>query len=324
MPELVLNRRSLLGLAGTAGLAAVLGTAACGTGKTAPAPADTVDFSYLDLTFTVPAAPKRAVVMEGRGDLEFAVLAGYPVVATANAFDQGKRPSGQFAGKLGDGVVILTPAAGNRPRTEEVLAQKPDLVLMRANGYRSDWYNNDQLRAATAILAVEVNRPQWREDMNAQLAAIGRTTSAQEYVDEYDAKVTATRQALAGILAGKKVAMVTTTGSKGRGTALVWSQTFGTAIAREIGMDVMFGDRQVDPAKGSFEASFEELGILAQADLILHQDTDDAIQDVQTWRALPAVQAGRAIKLNPQYNNGLVLTASALVDDLAAAARTLG
>jgi iron complex transport system substrate-binding protein len=322
VPDTACSRRSFLNLAAASAVAA-LGAAACGN-RSASAPAtDTVDVRYLDLTFSVPREPKRVVVMEGRGDLEFALLAGYPVVATANAYDQGKRPAGQFAGKLGDDVAILSPAAGARPKAEEVLIHAPDLVVMRANAYRGDWYNNSQLSGATAILAVEVNRPQWREDMTAQLAAVGRTANAQTYVTDYDAKVARTKGELAATLAGKRIAMVTTTGSKARGTVLVWAQTFGTAIGREIGMDVMFGDRQVDPAKGSFEASLENLDVLAGADLIFHQDTDGSIADVQTWRSLPAVQAGRVVKLNPQYNNGLVLTASALVDDLAAAAQSL-
>ena len=323
MPEVLHSRRSFLHIAGAGAVAATLGSTACGTPDPSGPTARTVDFRYLDLSFAVPREPKRVVVMEGRGDLEFALLAGYPVVATANAYDQGKRPSGQFAGKLGDDVAILSPAAGARPKAEEVLVHAPDLVVMRANAYRGDWYNNSQLSGATAILAVEVNRPQWREDMNAQLAAVGRTANAQRYVADYDAKVATTKRDLAATLAGKRIAMVTTTGSKARGTVLVWAQTFGTAIGREIGMDVMFGDRQVDPAKGSFEASLENLDVLAGADLILHQDTDGSIADVQTWRTLPAVQAGRVTKLNPQYNNGLVLTASALVDDLAAAAQSL-
>ncbi|MGC5023380.1 ABC transporter substrate-binding protein [Tsukamurella sp. DT100] len=323
MPRTLRSRRSFLHFAGAGAVAATLGTAACGSTDSSGSGAPTVDVRYLDLSFAVPREPKRVVVMEGRGDLEFALLAGYPVVATANAYDQGKRPSGQFAGRLGDDVTILSPAAGARPKAEEVLIHAPDLVVMRANAYRGDWYNNSQLSGATAILAVEVNRPQWREDMNAQLAAVGRTANAQQYVADYDAKVAATKRDLAGTLAGKRIAMVTTTGSKARGTVLVWAQTFGTAIGREIGMDVLFGDRQVDPSKGSFEASLENLDVLAGADLILHQDTDGSIADVQTWRTLPAVQAGRVAKLNPQYNNGLVLTASALVDDLAAAAQSL-
>ena len=75
MPAPPHTRRSFLRLAGAGALVAV-GAAACGSRDASAPVAETVDVGYLGLDFTVPREPKRVVVMEGRGDLEFALLAG--------------------------------------------------------------------------------------------------------------------------------------------------------------------------------------------------------------------------------------------------------
>ncbi|MET0196453.1 MAG: ABC transporter substrate-binding protein [Rhodococcus fascians] len=262
---------------------------------------------------TIPRDPARVVVMEGRGDLEFALLAGYPLVATGNTAAPGSLPAGQYDGRIGRDVQSIGGPDG--PSIEEVSALAPDLIVMRANGWRLDWYGNELLSQVAPVLPVEVNEPDFRAQMSSQFDALGRGSDAAVLLDAYDATVADARSELGDALVGRRIALVTSEPAA-KGYVNLWTNQIGTTVARDLGLDVLY----FDPAdeKGNQQLSLENLSSLADADYIFHQTTDPAVVGAAgTWQALPAVAEGRTAVLDPRLNNGLVITASAIADTIA-------
>lgn len=274
-----------------------------------------IDFDYLDMSATVPADPERVVVIEGRGDLEFALLAGYDVVGTRNGNSpDGELPGGQFEGLLDPDTTLLS-SAETTPSYEEIIALDPDLIVLRANAWREDFYGNERLSEIAPVLPVEVNRPMVREDTIAQLESLGRLDNAQQWIDDYDAAIAQARTRVADTMAGRQVAMLTTQVAA-ESRILVWTNTFGVQVAHDIGLEVMFRDDTDE--EGFYEISTERLGDIADADVIFHQTTDaSTIDAIPVWQSLPAVQRGDAHVFPWAYNNGLVITAAALAKSLA-------
>ncbi|KQS63602.1 ABC transporter substrate-binding protein [Modestobacter sp. Leaf380] len=316
--SLQVSRRSLLLGGGLLGLA----VAGCGTGagsstaEPGPTTPGTVDFAYEDVAVTVPARPRRVVVMEGRGDLEFALLAGWTLVGVRNTSAPGERPSGQYAGLVDDAVPLLD-SAEDAPDVEEIAALAPDLILVRANNWRMDAFGNDVLAQVAPVLPVEVNRPGFREDMTAQLAQFDLTARADDALADYDAAVLAGRVALAA-LGRTPTAAVLATQMAETGSVRWYTNKLATTVAADLGFAVL----GLDPAdvQGDRTLSLEEIGMVSEAEFLFHQTPEPApVVGVPTWDALPAVVAGRATTLDPVLNNGLALTATAIAERMTVA-----
>lgn len=74
-----ISRRQFFG--GAAGMAAVLALSACGTSDAeSDSAGDTVAYTWAEFSGDVPRNPKRVVVLDGRVDLEFAMMMDYPIV----------------------------------------------------------------------------------------------------------------------------------------------------------------------------------------------------------------------------------------------------
>lgn len=312
-PAFTLPRRALLAAAGLTGLAACSEPAAR---ERPAAAASTIDFAYRDLTARVPQDPQRVVAVEGRGDLEFALLAGYPVIATGPGPEPvDGLPGRQFAGLL-DPTVTPVATTEEVPNLEQLASLEPDLIVVRANAWRRDHYGNDALLAIAPVLPVEVNDPDFRTDLTAQLALLGRPTAADARLAEYDAAVEAAR-ALVAERGAPSVAMLTTT-MVDTGSIRLWTNQFGTGVAAALGLRVL----GLDPTDedGELSLSLEQLDTLTTADLLVNQNDDAGELDaVGVWTALPAVQAGHVVAYPRPFTNGSVLTARAVVDLLVSA-----
>ncbi|MFT4040387.1 MAG: ABC transporter substrate-binding protein, partial [Thermomicrobiales bacterium] len=291
--------------------AALAGAAAIATRHPAraqtPAAGGAISFRYLDLQFTVPDNPQRVVVMEGRGDLELATIAGLPVVASANTFWPDEQPGSRLDGYARPDITLLPVGDGFAPSFEDILLQDPDLIVMRANGFRNDWYGNEQLAAIAPLLAVEVNRTVWREDLTGQMAQLGRQAAAAPFLERYDAEVAEARQTIDPLMSGKTVAFITaTTGNP----IPLWTNDFAMAVCEDLGLDQPFFDKTDDVG---VELSAEQLTMLKDIDLIMRQveSQEDAatVDALPTWQLLPAVKAGHVYDISPQFNTGSAITA---------------
>ncbi|MFI7167167.1 ABC transporter substrate-binding protein [Rhodococcus erythropolis] len=312
------RRKFLTGI----GLAAVL--TACG-GPTDDSTDDSnsgmIDYSWGAVSARIPADPKRVVVIEGRGDLEFALLAGYPIVATRSGlgFDGGL-PQAQFAGMLDAAAVTVLDSSDTVPNHEQIAVLQPDLIVMRVNAWEADWFGNEALTQIAPVLQVQVNTPGFRRETTEQLTALGRTLTMTSWMDRYDAAISESAPLVASALTGKKVAMITSQAAASGGTVLVWTNQLGTGVAADLGMEV-FAHNPSD-SEGFIEVSLENLGMLEDADMIFHQTTDPTtVAGISTWERLPAVRAGHSYIYPPAYNNGLVITATSIAEFLTASVK---
>lgn len=313
-PAPALPRRALLVAAGLTGLAACSEPAAPESPAAAPR---LVDFTYGDISVQVPRDPRRVVAVEGRGDLEFALLAGYPVVATGPGPEPvDGLPGQQFAGLLDPAVVTPVMTTEEVPNLEQLAALQPDLIVVRANAWRRDHYGNEKLAAIAPVLPVEVNDPDFRTDLTEQMTRLGRLDAVTDELAAYDEAVAAARTLVAG-RGTPAVAMVTTT-MVDTGSIRLWTNQFGTGVAAGLGLRVL----GLDPADedGELSLSLEQLDTLATADLVVNQNDDaEELDGVGVWTSLPAVAAGRVLAYPRSFTNGSVITARAVVDLLASA-----
>jgi iron complex transport system substrate-binding protein len=284
---------------------------AAGSGDTG-----TVDFSYQGYRAKIPADPQRVVALDPRTGMEFAVLAGYPVVA-GYRLEKGNH----LAAKIPDGYRALE---GNEtePSAESVLAQNPDLLVIGEEWWK--YYQERKILTEDIAPVLVVGggfSPFWRRHTEEQLTRLGRERQARQQLLAYDTRLAAAREEVGRLIKGRKILVA------GAQKPQFWAQTnsFYLAVARDLGMDVMFYDPKREPGGESNEFfSLERVDAFAQADLIILQNPEDPATSAKTWQRLPAVRAGRVAPLNYYSNAGLAYTATALLDELVSAAKLLG
>lgn len=311
------TRRQFLTALGAAGL-----LAGCGRGPEQSAPPagerETVDFRYFDNAATVPAQPQRVLVIEGRGDLEFALSAGYPVIATG-LFGDERQIAPHLAPLAAPDATILASTYGAMDY-EEIAALRPDLIVQPADAAAADFYGNATLAEIAPVLPVTSRGNRWREDLVTQSELLRRRTQAEELVAAYQQATHRVRAEFGDIAGLGRVAMLASGAS-----ALVWTNTLATTVADDLGMDVAFHDPADEEL--AFPIVPENFSMLAAADLLFLQASDPAAPEqlaaIPTWAALPAVARDRVVVLSPALNNGFALTATALVEVFAAALRRL-
>src|SRR5690606_27811360 len=130
-----------------------------------------IDYSWNGYEARIPAEPQRVIVMDSRTGPEFAILAGYPIVATD--FDA-------------DSHMVLDPETEKlefraEPNVELVLSYDPDLLVV-GRGWWNFWQDNQAFRADNFnVLVIEdANNADWKDLMVGQLEAIGRADRAAE------------------------------------------------------------------------------------------------------------------------------------------------
>ncbi|WP_143658214.1 ABC transporter substrate-binding protein [Embleya scabrispora] len=310
------RRRFALG-AGMLSLGTLL--AACGGAektKDAPSAATTLDFSYEGRSTRIPADPRRVIVLDPRTGVEFAAMAGYPMIG-------GYRIEGRnhLSDRLPANFQVLQ---GNvrEPNAEAILAQRPDLLVVGADWWK--FYQDKKLLTQDIAPVLVVSggfSPFWRRYSQEQLTLLGRGDLARRLLADYDARLARARAEVGPLLAGRKVLI----GGSDDTDFWVQRRSFYLSVALELGMDVMFHQPDRDPNKPFNDFySPEQIDVFAPADLIIWKDPDAPATQAKTWQRLPAVRAGRVVPLNYDTTAGLVLTATALLDELVSAAKVLG
>ncbi|MGC4190017.1 MAG: ABC transporter substrate-binding protein [Thermomicrobiales bacterium] len=276
-----------------------------------------IDFTYLDLSFEIPANPQRVVTLEGQDDLEFAVLMGYPLIASGNSWNPGETPGAWF----GEGIVkdvALLDATDWVIDLEQLATLDPDLIIMRDYQFKDDWYGNEELAMIAPILGIANGTkrisPEWRKSLIDQATLLGRTEHLGAYLAAYDEHLASARDQISGLLDGKRVQFVSAGDDLG-----LWPKGFPTSIASDIGMDVMF---QTDGSDW-VNISWEQVIQIADADLIFRFGGEERfafMDSLETWKQLPAVKAEHVYDLSSQFVQGFSLTGTILIDRLVEAA----
>ncbi|MCM2389501.1 ABC transporter substrate-binding protein [Streptomyces albipurpureus] len=277
----------------------------------------TIDFSYQGYRAKIPADPQRVVALDPRTGMEFAVMAGYPIIA-GYRLEKGNH----LATRVPAGFKALE---GNEtePSAESVLAQEPDLLVIGEDWWK--FYQEKKLLTEDIAPVLVVGggfSPFWRRHTEQQLTLLGREQQARKQLTAYDTRLATAKKEVGRLIKGKKVLIA------GAENPQFWAQTrsFYLSVANELGMDVMFYDpeRDISSGKSNEYHSLEQVDAFAPADLIILQNPDDPATRAKTWQRLPAVRAGRVAPLNYYSNAGLALTATALLDELVSAAKLLG
>ncbi|GAA1383304.1 hypothetical protein GCM10009613_12560 [Pseudonocardia kongjuensis] len=302
-----LSRRGFLG-AGAAVAGMLL--AGCGTGPGTDTAdtgtvGETVGTTVGDRRAVVPADPQRVVVVEARAGLEFALLAGYPVVASDWDDDS------HLVAMLPDGTARL-PGDNMTPDPEGILNHDPDLLVVGRAWWEYYQEQGSLSEDIAPVLVADDTTADWRAVMTRQLTEIGRADRARAALDRYDDRVARARAELAPLLAGRTVAML------GVDADGFWTfpNMFPSNVATEIGFDLIGHDPAAAPQ--IVRLSAEHLDTYRDADLLVVQNPDDPGAQNPAFAALPAARAGRIVELEYANRFGFALTALDLVEDLTA------
>jgi iron complex transport system substrate-binding protein len=307
-----LTRRGFL--AATAGTAVLAGCRQGDAGAVDPSAGPTVTAETPYGTFQVPQTPERVVVLEGRQDLEVALVLGLPrpVGLGSNAFgaDDSIAPFLDFDPT---GVMIIP---GGETDVEQVLSLKPDLIIGRA-------LNLDQVKDGLApfapLIPVEIDRLDWRGGLIDAGRWTGRSAQADRTIADYETALAAFRAKHPAV--GTAVAAVIQPGLEGTFSS---SNSDGFYLParthRELGGgylpfldEARQGAGAYGPDGAYLKFSVEELDRLAPADVIMVVANTPQIRAElerdQLWQQLPAVRAGRVGYTDSRLNSGSVLAA---------------
>ncbi|GAA4546759.1 ABC transporter substrate-binding protein [Pseudonocardia xishanensis] len=308
-----LGRRGFLaGLAGAAVLAAGCGrpdsTEAAGGGS------DTVRAETPFGTFDVPLAPQRVIVLEGRQDLETAVVLGMPrpVGLGDNAVDAQGRTAA-FVGFDAEGIELMP---GGQVNLEMVAALRPDLIIGRASNIEPV---AAELARFAPLVPVEVDETTWRPDLEAAGRWTGRSDRVAAAIARYEESVRAFRDRHAAALAQAAVAVL----QPGTDGAWYSSPSDGFLLQgrtlRDLGGRPVPAIEEVAPSTpgGMSEFSGEQLGLLTEADVLLvasfTEEQRAGLESSPLWSRLPVVRAGRVVHTDIRTNRGSVLAANECV-----------
>jgi iron complex transport system substrate-binding protein len=262
-------------------LAALLGAAlvltGCGAspGGTGTAPATPSDGAAFPVTVrhafgetTVPAPPQRVVAL-GMNDLAVAQAVGAPVVgAVRSSGDSG--PVLPYLDPLPPEVLAIEPD-GTLP-LEQIAAFRPDLVLGVSAFQISDRAGYEALSriAPTVTYAEGLYTSSMQDDARQIGRALGRGDAVETLIAEADRRIAETRDRLPG-LAGRTYLY-----GQARGEILpmvVGEQNQSTVFLRSLGLEVPASFRDAPAsdalAPGTVGVSYEEVGRLSEADLLL-------------------------------------------------------
>ncbi|KKC39227.1 hypothetical protein WH87_03060 [Devosia epidermidihirudinis] len=276
--------------------------------------ADTVNFSYADNTVEVPKEPLRVVTIQGRTDLEFAIIAGWNVVASGNFVAGQERPGEQFPDLVPADLPLLAVDV-TKINFEQLIAFEPDLIIMGSYGYQTDWYDNARLRQIAPILPVSDGHDGWKKDLSAQLAQFGLADKANGLLAKYDARIAEIKAEIGPLVAGKKVGILVSS----EDSALVQHSNLQMVTAHDLGLDLPFWDPEQDSGT---EFAQENYGELAVFDLIIRQN-QSGVESGPLWDRLPAVAAGHVYEVDQRDNQGYGLAGLNFAEKLREAAYLL-
>lgn len=300
------TRRQFLGLLAAAGL-----LTACGADND-PASARTAGTRTVSTPYgdqLVPLAPQRVMTLEGRRDFETMVALGLVPVAAGHQGDRAQ-PFARFIDVDVSDVELAFRA--NMENVETIARIRPDLIVGRNV---EDLDTLDQILALVPVLSVAA-QGDWKADLRAIGAAVGRQQQAEARLAEYEQRLAQVRDRYAEAIDTARIGIFQYSPSEG---GLSWSAPRGFYLQSQVLTDLggTFPDFLAadgnDTFEGLAEASPEQLGQLSDADaflvianVLVDRGVDDvaALEADPLWNRLPAVQAGRVVVTDFKTNYG--------------------
>jgi iron complex transport system substrate-binding protein len=292
------SRRTFL-----AGLAACGLLTACSSGTPAPTgPATRTVTHPLGVT-EVPTAPTRVLALDRRSTLPHLLALGItPVGAlTHSAIIGSDFPS--VLGGAADGITVVPTTDGSDvPALESVAALAPDLILGWSTGLEEVY---PQLSAIAPTVGVEIDFSDASVALRTIASALGREAEADAVIGGFDAQLATAAAAIGN--PGPVTVLLGIGGGQfrvyrpGSVTVARWIVDFGGSVvpdATTLPGDVTEDFTTISP---------ENLALLTGETIVLLANTgpdgEAAVREIETsplWPSLPAVAAGRVVRVESQ------------------------
>ncbi len=278
-------------------LSATLVLTACGsdgddTGDAATAPS-TRTITADNGTFEVPADPQRVVTI-GNTSQPYVDMGGTPVGASPYyAFDllpEDQQAVFEASVDLGEEEVDL----------EQVASLEPDLILVQMDAAGFAKIETElQAIAPTAFWGLDTEWKAFAADI-AEAANVGDRLGEQ--TAEFEERVSGIQEDHADLIAGTSFVDVSRGDWSDPGTFFIADIGCSEIARDDVGLDLPAAAEGADPL--AYEnLPFEQIAGLAEYDVITYpvdaegQPTEafEPVLATNTWKALPAVEAGRAV-----------------------------
>ncbi len=301
-----------------AGLATGCGASAEPEAAATPTPSEEINFSYEDYTATIPGNPQRVVVLDSRAGLEMALLAGYPIVATA--YDE----DGPLSPMVSADAKHLKSTAFELDR-EEIASYNPDLIVV-GDGW-GKYYDGEgfDLGKIAPVLQVnggtDVSEDPTKEPFKAmtdQLELLERTSQSDAAIAAYETSVAEAKEKIGAYTEGKTASVIHAPVDNFN---VISDEAIYEVVLPALGFSILENDVINDaPAAQtgtghvlSYENAVKALG---DADMLMVYKADEGADLDPVLKRVPAVEDGNWIDGNLAQRFGFALTYKSLVDDI--------
>ncbi|WP_394618753.1 ABC transporter substrate-binding protein [Lentzea sp. JNUCC 0626] len=278
------------------------GSADSGSGDNAAKSGETRTIKAGNGDIKVPAAPQRVVTI-GNTDLPFIDMGGKPVGVTEAAeselglLPEDQRATYQKATRLGQEVDL-----------EKVASLKPDLILVQIP---DDEFKKIETQlgsiAPTAFWGLDT---EWKA-LAEGLAEAGNVKDAlTKQKSDYEGRVAKMKQTYADAIANTKFVNLDRYSSSDPGTYVIGDIGCVEIAQDDIGFNFPKAPAGSDPLAYA-NLPFEQLAELSKYDVITYPadaqgkatEVFSPVVETNTWKALPSVQAGKALGVFCPGNN---------------------
>ena len=283
------------------------------------ASSETIDFEYEGYSAEIPDEPKRVVVLDSRSGLEMALLADYPLVATAYGTDSPLSPL------IDDDVAHLKNTAFDLNR-EEIASYDPDLIVVGVGWwdfYEGEDFKLDEIAPVLAVndgLDVEgASAENPFEAMTAQLELLGREDKAEEAIAGYE-QALATAKDRIGSYADGKVASVIH--SPVDNFTVISDESIYMTVLPALGFTILESEEinaaPPNPNGIGHMLSYENaVSVFSDTDMLLVYKDNVAADLDPLLKRVPAVEKGNWIDGNLAERFGFALTYTSFVNGIA-------
>jgi iron complex transport system substrate-binding protein len=303
-PVLDATRREFLAILAAAGLLPACSTDAA----SAPAAPSTRTVQHPLGTTEVPLAPTRVVALDRRAALPHLLALGVTPIGALTYESIIGTPFPPLVAEQARDVAVL-PVAGNAddPNLETVAALRPDLVIGWTGGIEEKY---SALSAIAPTVAVDVDFTDAAVSLRAIAAALRREAEAEAVISAFDERRATRLREIGEIgevsvvlgIGGQQFRVYQPTGS----SVARWLAEAGGRLVPDIASAIgePYGDELL-------LISPENLGQVTGDTIVVMHNTGAAgeaalaeLENSPLWPTLPAVWAGRIVKINSQESVG--------------------